>query len=102
MSSIIIIFWKDIPAQVNGKSGKESIKRQLSNRFQEAIDLAAMHSNCHESDTYLKFWRRSEPIICGGDLNYQIKTLITKLEIDYSEEKLKILSNAGGIALESN
>jgi hypothetical protein len=38
MASLIIISWRDIPAQVIVKRGREAAKVQLSQRFQEAVD----------------------------------------------------------------
>ena len=41
MASLTIISWRDIPAQVVVKRGRETAKVQLSPRFQEAVDRAA-------------------------------------------------------------
>ena len=40
MGSLIVISWRDIPAQVIVKRGREAAKVQLSHRFQEAVDRA--------------------------------------------------------------
>ena len=42
MAKLIVISWRDIPAQVVVKKGRETGKVQLSHRFQEAVDRAAM------------------------------------------------------------
>ena len=44
MASLTIISWRDIPAQVVVKRGRETAKVQLSPRFQEAVDRAAMRA----------------------------------------------------------
>ena len=41
---MIVISWRDIPAQVVVKSGRETAKVQLALRFQEAVDRAAMRA----------------------------------------------------------
>ena len=38
MAKLIVISWRDIPAQVVVKKGRETGKVQLSHRFQEAVD----------------------------------------------------------------
>ena len=38
MAKLIVISWRDIPAQVVVKRGRETGKVQLSHRFQEAVD----------------------------------------------------------------
>ena len=60
MASLIIISWRDIPAQVVVKRGRETAKVQLSTRFQEAVDRAAMRAGNGSSDAYLADWKRSD------------------------------------------
>ena len=40
----ILVFWRDIPAQVLVRRGRDKAKVMLSNRFQVAIDRAAMRA----------------------------------------------------------
>ena len=68
MASLIVISWRDIPAQVIVKRGRETAKVQLSQRFQEAVDRAAMRAGKGSSDAYLADWQRSAPRPCGEDL----------------------------------
>ena len=73
MASLIVITWRDIPAQVIAKRGRETVKVQLSARFQEAVDRAAMRAGKGSSDAYLADWRRT-PRECGDDLQAVIRT----------------------------
>ena len=68
MAQLIIISWRDIPAQVVIKRGRETAKVQLSHRFQEAVDRAAMRAGKGSSDAYLADWKRSAPRACSDDL----------------------------------
>ena len=61
MASLIVISWRDVPAQVIVKRGREVAKVQLSQRFQEAVDRAAMRAGRGSSDAYLEDWRRAAP-----------------------------------------
>ncbi len=58
MAKLTIVYWRDIPAQVIGKAGRRTVRQQLSQRFQEAIDRAAMRAGRGSSDLYLSEWRR--------------------------------------------
>ena len=58
MTKSTIIFWRDIPSQVVVKQGRTSAKAQLSKRFMEAIDKAAMRAGRQGSKEYLEDWRR--------------------------------------------
>ena len=60
MASLIIISWRDIPAQVIVKRARETAKVQLSARFQEAVDRAAMRAGRGASDAYLADWKRAD------------------------------------------
>ena len=46
MAEKIVVYWRDIPAQVIVKAGRKSAKRQLTERFEQAIDRAAMVARC--------------------------------------------------------
>ena len=54
----IDVYWRDIPAQVLIKRGRDRGKYLLSHRFQAAIDRAAMKAGKGGSDAYLEEWRR--------------------------------------------
>ena len=49
------------------KRGRETAKVQLSQRFQEAVDRAAMRAGKGSSDAYLADWQRNARP-CGDDL----------------------------------
>jgi hypothetical protein len=48
-----ILYWRDIPAQVRVRSGRQRVTRPLPARFQEAIDEAAMRGRATSTDEYL-------------------------------------------------
>jgi hypothetical protein len=97
MARLITVFWRDIPAQVIVKSGRQSAKAPLSSRFQKAIDRAAMRAGKGSSDAYLEDWRRSEPRVCGDDLRAEAAAEVERLEADYSSLRLERLVKAGGV-----
>ncbi len=65
MAQLTIVYWRDIPAQVIVKTGRQAAKRQLSERFEQAIDRAAMKAKLRDTDSYLAEWRRAAPVTCG-------------------------------------
>lgn len=97
MGALSIISWRDIPAQVVVKRGRESAKVQLSTRFQEAVDRAAMRAGRGSSDAYLADWRRSAPRACSDDLQAEAAAEAARLEQQYSDEDLERLIRAKGI-----
>jgi hypothetical protein len=96
MAQLIIISWRDIPAQVLVKRGREVAKVQLSHRFQEAVDRAAMRAGKGSSDAYLADWQRSPPRPCGDDLKAVADAEAAGLEARYSDADLdRIIRNKG-------
>ena len=101
MSSLIIISWRDIPAQVIVKRGREAAKVQLSQRFQEAVDRAAMRAGKGSSDAYLADWKRSEPRPCGEDLQAEAAAEASRLEAKYTDDDLERLIRAKGLDVDA-
>ncbi|MGH6855536.1 MAG: virulence factor, partial [Aestuariivirga sp.] len=50
MANLIITYWRDIPSAVSVKAGRREEKRMLADRFQEAIDMAAMRGDATDTD----------------------------------------------------
>lgn len=97
MARLITVLWRDIPAQVIVKKGRESARVQLPERFQVAIDRAAMRAGKGSSDAYLEDWRRTEPRECGEDLAAEAAAEARRLEHDYDDEALERLVRAKGL-----
>lgn len=95
MPELIVIYWRDIPAQVVAKQGRQRARQQLSGRFQKGIDRAAMRAKKTDSDAYLEDWRR-ESLTQAGDMNELVTSTAYRLEHEYSEERLEqIIRNKG-------
>ncbi|OJT96985.1 hypothetical protein DEM27_10145 [Metarhizobium album] len=97
MADRIVVFWRDIPAQVIIKQGRKSAKRELSLRFTEAIDMAAMRTGAAESGDYLAEWRKADPVpVSSDDLEAEADTAVAEIEAAYDRERLVALVKAGG------
>ena len=97
MAQKIIVYWRDIPAQVIIKDGRKSAKRQLEERFEQAIDMAAMRAGLAGSDAYLEQWRRGAPEpVESDDLEAVASEAAAGLEAAYDKDKLKaLIANEG-------
>ena len=100
MAQLIVVYWRDIPAQVIVKKGREAAKVQLNERFEKAIDRAAMKANLRDTDSYLAEWRRATPVEVGDDLQAIADAKAKEIETEFDEAKLTLLVNAGGLAAE--
>src|SRR5687768_17047641 len=96
MGQLTIVYWRDIPSQAIAKAGRENEKRMLPERFQEAIDMAAMRDGAAGTDDYLAYWRRAEPVSCGDDLAREAERAAAELDARFDKERLKALIANGG------
>jgi hypothetical protein len=93
---LTVIFWRDIPAQVNATSGRENARAQLGERFQQAIDIAAMEAGLADADAYLEEWRQ-ETRPCSEALQREVSAKADRLESEYTPEVLGALVKNGGV-----
>ncbi len=96
MADLIVVYWRDIPAQIMVRQGRRTAKRELPARFAEAIDMAAMRSGASGTDDYLAEWRRGEPVAVGDDLEAEADRAATEIETQFDKERLVALVNSGG------
>jgi Virulence factor len=98
MAKLVITYWRDIPSAVSVKSGRKEEKRMLSNRFQEAIDMAAMRGGATDTDSYLADWRRADAVDVGDDLAAEVERAKVEIEAEFDLRKLKTYIANGGKA----
>lgn len=94
MTEFQITYWRDLPSMVIARQGEETVKVQLAQRLQEAIDEAAMRLDAADADAYLAGWRRTDWETAEGDPKQVAETVSAKLEDDFTEEKIQEFLNA--------
>lgn len=96
MAKLIKIYWRDIPSQVIAKQGRKAAKIMLTDRFQVAIDRAAMRAGAGTSDAYMEDWTRQQTD-CQGDIDVIANEAAAELEAQFSDEELERLTKAKGL-----
>ncbi len=97
MAQLQIVYWRDIPAQIMVKAGRRNqAKRELTLRFTEAIDMAAMRTGAAETDEYLAEWRRGDAVSVGDDLEAEAQQAMDAIESEYDKDRLVALVKNGG------
>ncbi len=91
MPDITIVYWRDIPAQVIVGKGRRAAKVQLPERFEQAIDRAAMKGGQIDTDAYLAEWRKTPSGSQDGDQADVAASEATRLDTEYNQERLKTL-----------
>ncbi|MGR3723677.1 virulence factor [Abyssibius alkaniclasticus] len=96
MADVVIVFWRDIPAQVIVGKGRRAAKVQLPERFEQAIDRCAMKIGARDSDAYLAEWRRAEPYTVDGDDADVARAEAARLEAEFDQDRIKVLIGNDG------
>ncbi len=98
MADITIVYWRDIPAQVIAGKGRRGTKVPLSERFEQAIDRAAMKAGMIGTDAYLSEWRKAPPVEVPGEDAEAAAAEAARIEAEYDQGRLKALIDNGGWA----
>ena len=99
MAQLVVVYWRDIPSQVIASAGRRNLSKvMLSDRFQQAIDAAAMKGGASDTDAYLEDWRKSDPVGCGDDLQAAAEAEAKRIEAAYDRDRLRALIATGGTA----
>ena len=92
---LIVIYWRDIPAQVNAQEGRDRHQVVLGGKFQRAIDRAKRKAKIYTADEEVAQWRReSRPIT--GDLAVEAQAAADAIEREYRRDRLGLLAYYGG------
>jgi hypothetical protein len=96
MPEVTIVYWRDIPAQVIVGTGRRAAKRQLPERFEQAIDRAAMAAGLRDSDSYLSEWRKAAPYPVEGEPADVAESEASRLDAEFDAGRLRaLIANAG-------
>ncbi|MDF2232076.1 virulence factor [Albimonas sp. CAU 1670] len=101
MTQVTVVWWRDIPAQViAGKGRRGGAKRQLPERFEQAIDRCAMKVGAKDSDAYLAEWRRAAPYEVEAESDAAAADAeAARLDAEYDAERIKaLIANDGWAA----
>ncbi|MEL6838318.1 MAG: virulence factor [Pseudomonadota bacterium] len=91
MPDVTIVYWRDIPAQVIVGRGRRGTKLPLPERFEQAIDRAAMKSGAAESDDYMAGFRKADPIPVEGSDTEAAEATVARLNTEFDQDRIKTL-----------
>ena len=87
MAQFAILYWQEIPSLVEAKDEDNTHKIQLSDQFQELIDMAAMRRGLAGTDGYLEEWNRGKFEERDGNAEDVAKAVAEELEARFGEFK---------------
>jgi Virulence factor len=98
MAELTVIRWRDIPMQVVARaSDGTSARALLSERFQEAVDAAAMVAGLIGSDDYTGQMAMDRREIADDAVQAEVDAQAATLEDEWSDELLRAVIRTGGM-----
>ena len=94
MVKVSILCWQEIPSLVEGKDGTTAKKVELSQRFQELIDLIAMKRKLDGTDEYLMHWNKKPRPEVEGDLEEVVAAVAEEIEAEYERIKFQAIAES--------
>ncbi len=91
MPDVTIVYWRDMPAQVIVGRGRRGTKLPLPERFEQAIDRAAMKSGAAESDEYMAGFRKADPVPAEGTDAEAAAAAVARIDAEYDQDRIKTL-----------
>ena len=101
MADVTIVYWRDIPAQVIVGKGRRGAKAPLPERFEQAIDRAAMKVGAADTDAYLAEWRKAAPYTVEGADKEVAEAEAARIDAEYDKDRIKALIDNEGWAPET-
>ena len=85
MARYRIFYWKHIPSSFTVEGDGRTVKKQLSQRIQNAIDAYAMAVGLTGTDDYSTQYRRGDWIKRDGSPEEVAETLLAELETEFAK-----------------
>lgn len=95
MATYQVLYWQEIPSQVDAREGAKAHKEILSQRFQDLIDLVATKRGLVESDSYISGWSKGEKTDRPGSALDVAKGVAAEFEQRYDEIRAAALARPG-------
>jgi len=97
MAEYRITRWREIPSLVSARDGSgQTVKVQLPDRFQEAIDELAMRTGAAGSEAYLADWVQDDWMDRDGEPGQVAADVAAELDEAFPDQRLQQLIGAAG------
>lgn len=100
MARVRVMYWKEIPVQVQAEDDEGRVSRQLDDRFQKAVDAVAMRDGSEGTDDYLDAWEFGSYEEMDGSATEMAEVVAGRLETmpaDFVKNILKMQEDGSRI-----
>lgn len=85
MARYRIMYWKHIPQSITVEGDGRTIKKELSQKIQSAIDAYAMAAGLTSTTDYAKEYKRGDWIERDGSPEEVAEALLSELETEFAK-----------------
>ena len=82
------MYWKHIPQSITVQGDGRTIKKELSQRIQNAIDAFAMAASLTSTTDYAKEYKRGDWIERDGSPEEVAEALLSELETEFAKVQI--------------
>ena len=86
MTQVRIMYWKEIPVQVQARDGAGAVSRQLDPRFQQGVDAVALFDGSAGADEYITAWEWGEYADADGTASEAADALAARLNDNFPDD----------------
>ena len=96
MTRYRIMYWKHIPQSITVEGDGRTIKKELSQKIQNAIDAYAMAAGLTSTTDYAKEYKRGAWIERDGSPEEVAEALLAELETEFAKIEIPRRNGNGG------
>ncbi|MEP6625950.1 MAG: virulence factor [Acidimicrobiia bacterium] len=100
-AQLVVIWWRDIPTQVNVQVGRTRYRAALPRRFQRAVDEAATVAGLTQASDYVAEWKReAQPLTADPDperAQAAADDAAARFDAGYTKARLTAIAARAGI-----
>jgi hypothetical protein len=89
-----VLYWKEVPVQVQASDGSGQASVQLGPRFQQAVDAVAMFDGSAGSEAYLAAWEWSGYSDVPGSAREAAQAVAAQIEQRAPAELVSLIRDA--------
>ena len=98
MARVRVMYWKEIPVQVQAEDESGQLSQPLDERFQRGVDTISMFDGSGGSDEYLMAWEWGEYTEMDGDAKGVATRVAKRLNEGFPQDfvaRVRELHNSG-------
>ncbi len=98
MAKVRVMYWKEIPVQVQASDETGQVSQPLNKRFQQGVDLVATLDGSNNSEEYLEAWEWGEYTETEGSPQEAAVKIATRLNEEFPTDfvdKIRDLQRSG-------